>query len=66
MNIQDLIKQLNDMILLYGNKIVLTITDGKSNYTIKDITGMSCAKYFVPSDRVAEVIINIKRREYDI
>lgn len=66
MNIDDLIKQLNDMKLLYGNKIILTITDGESNYTIKDITGIPCAKYFVPSDKVAEVIINIKRREYDI
>lgn len=63
MNILELVKQLNDMLLLYGNKIVLTITDGKSNYTIKDITGMSCAKYFLPSDGVAEVIINIKRKE---
>lgn len=61
MNIDDLIKQLNDMKLLYGNKIILTITDGKSNYTVKDITGIPCAKYFVPSDGVAEVIINIKR-----
>ncbi len=61
MNIQDLIKQLNDMKLLYGNKIVLTITDGKSNYTIKGITGIPCAKYFQPIDGVAEVIINIKR-----
>lgn len=66
MNIDDLIKQLNDMKLLYGNKIVLTITDGESDYTIKDITGIPCAKYFQPIDSVAEVIINIKRREYDI
>jgi len=66
MNIDDLIKQLNDMKLLYGNKIILTITDGDSDYTIKDIIGIPCAKYFVPSDGVAEVIINIKRREYDI
>ena len=63
MNIDDLIKQLNDMKLLYGNKIILTITDVESDYTIKDITSMSCAKYFVPSDKVAEVIINIKRRK---
>lgn len=62
MNIDDLIKQLNDLKLLYGNKIILTITDGESDYAIKDITGIQCAKYFVPSDRVAEVIINIKRR----
>ena len=65
MNIDDLIKQLNDMKLLYvnGNKIILTITDGESDYTIKDIIGIPCAKYFVPSDRVAEVIINIKRKK---
>lgn len=63
MNILDLVKQLNDMLLLYGNRIVLTITDGKSNYTIKDITGIPCAHYFVPSDGVAEVIINIKQEE---
>ena len=63
MNILELIKQLNDMKLLYGNKIILKITDGKSDYIIRDITGMSCAKYFVPSDRVAEVIINIKRED---
>lgn len=62
MNIQELVKQLNDMKLLYGNKIVLTITDGESDYTIKDITGIQCAKYFQPIDGVAEVIINIKRK----
>ncbi len=61
MNIQDLIKQLQDMVLLYGDRIILTITDGQNEYKIKDITGMSCAKYFVSSDRVAEVTINIKR-----
>lgn len=63
MNIDDLIKQLNDMKLLYDNKIILTITDGDSDYTIKDITGIPCAKYFAPSDGVAEVIINIKREK---
>jgi hypothetical protein len=63
MNIQNLIKQLSDMKLLYGDKIIfLTITDGESDYNIKNITGVPCAKYFVPSDGVAEVIINIKRR----
>lgn len=61
MNIDDLIKQLNDLKLLYGNKIILTITDGESDYAIKDITGIQCAKYFQPIDGVAEVIINIKR-----
>ena len=61
--IQDLIKQLQDLILIYGdNKIVLTITDGESEYRIKDITGKQCAQYFEPSDNVSEAIIRIRRK----
>jgi hypothetical protein len=63
MNIQDLIKQLQDMTMLYGNKIVLTITDGHNEYSIKEITGKQCAKYFEPSDNVAEVVITIGRKD---
>lgn len=63
MQIQDLIKQLTDMQLLYGNNIILTITDGESEYAIRGITGNQCAKFFKPSDKVAEVIINLKRSE---
>ena len=62
MDIQDLIKQLQDIILIYGNKIILTITDGKSEYRIKDITGKPCAQYFEPSDLVSEAIIRISRK----
>ena len=62
MNIQDLIKQLQDIILIYGDKIILTITDGKSEYRIKDISGKSCAQYLEPSDHVSEVIIRIDRK----
>lgn len=62
MNIQKLIKQLEDMILLYGDRIILTITDGESEYHIKDITGKQCSKYFEHKDNVAEVIINISRK----
>ena len=62
MNIQDLIKQLEDMSLLYGDRIILTITDGESEYYIKNINGKQCAKYFKPEDHVAEVIINISRK----
>ena len=61
-NIEDLIKQLQDMKLLYGDKIVLTVTDGESEYRIKDITGIPCAKYFEPSDHVSEAIIRIVKR----
>lgn len=63
MNIQDLINQLQDMVLLYGDRIVLTITDGQNEYSIKEITGKQCAKYFEPSDNVAEVIITIGRKD---
>jgi hypothetical protein len=62
MTLKELIKQLEDMRLLYGDKILLTITDGKLDYLVKDITGISCAKYFEPSDNVAEVIITIGRK----
>lgn len=62
MNIQNLIKQLEDMILVYGDRIILTITDGETEYRIKDITGKLCAKYFEPSDNVAEVIVRIDRK----
>ena len=62
MGIQDLIKQLQDIILIYGDKIVLTITDGESEYRIKDITGKSCAQYFEPSDQTSEAIVRISRK----
>lgn len=62
MTIKELIKQLEDMQLLYGDKVILTVTDGELDYRIKDITGISCAKYFKPSDNVAEVIITINRK----
>jgi hypothetical protein len=62
MRLKELIKQLKDMQLLYGDKIILTVTDGESDYCVKDITGISCAKYFEPSDNVAEVIITIGRK----
>ena len=50
------------MALLYGDRIVLTITDGQNEYNIKEITGKQCAKYFEPSDNVAEVVITIGRK----
>jgi hypothetical protein len=59
MSIQDLIKQLQDIILIYGDKTILTITDGKSEYCIKDITGKQCAEYFEPADNVSEVIVRV-------
>lgn len=62
MNIQELIKQLEDMILIYRNRIILTITDGENEYYIKNINGKQCAKYFEPKDNVAEVTINISRK----
>lgn len=62
MGLKELIKQLEDMRLLYGDKVILTITDGESEYRIKDIAGTSCAKYFELSDNVAEVVISIKRK----
>ena len=63
MKIEELIKCLNDMMLLYGNKVILTVTDGKTDYAIKSVSGISCAKYFTPQDKVAEVIIKIGRKE---
>ena len=62
MNIQDLIKQLEDMILIYGDKIILTITDGESEYCIKNINGKQCAQYFEPSDHISEVIMRIGKK----
>lgn len=62
MTLDVLCKQLNDMKLLYGDKVILTVTDGELDYRVKDITGISCAKYFEPSDKVAEVIITISRK----
>ena len=62
MSIQDLIKQLEDMILIYGDRIILTITDGESEYSIKDINGKQCARYFESSDCVSEVIVRIGRK----
>lgn len=62
MTVKELIKQLEDMRLLYGDKIILTVTDGELDYCVKDITGISCARYFEPSDNVAEVIITIGRK----
>lgn len=62
MSIQDLIKQLQDIILIYGDRIILTITDGKTEYRIKDITGKPCARYFESSDHVSEAIIRIGRK----
>ena len=61
MKIRDLIKQLEDMLLIYGDRTILTITDIESEYSIKEIKGKMCAKYFEPSDRVAEVTVIIKR-----
>lgn len=46
MEIKELIKQLEDMRLLYGDKIILTVTDGELDYRVKCINGISCAKYF--------------------
>lgn len=67
MKIKKLIKQLEDMRLLYGDKVILIVTDGESEYAIKSVSGMPCARYFNPEDKVAEVIITIgRRREYGI
>lgn len=62
MKLKELIKRLEDMRLLYGDKVVITVTDGELDYRVKDITGISCAKYFEPSDNVAEIIITISRK----
>lgn len=66
MDFKRLFKILTDMHLLYGDKVILTITDGESEYKIKCINGKSCAKYFNLSDKVAEIAITldkIKRSE---
>jgi len=62
MTIKELIKQLEDMQLLYGDKIILTVTDGKSENAIKSVSGIPCARYFKPEDKVAEVIITISKK----
>lgn len=62
MKLKELIKQLEDMRSLYGDKVILTVTDGELDYRVKDITGIGCAEYFDPSDNVAEVIITVKRK----
>ena len=59
---KEFIKQLEDMRLLYGDKVILTVTDGETDYAIKSVSGISCAKYFTPQDKVAEVIIKIGRK----
>lgn len=61
MTLDVLCKHLNDMELLYGDKVILTVTDGESEYHIKKIIGKQCAKHFEPSDHVAEVIITISK-----
>jgi sortase (surface protein transpeptidase) len=62
MRIKELIKQLEDMRLLYGDKVILTVINGESEYTIKSISGIPCAKYFKPEDKIAEVIITIDKK----
>lgn len=62
MTIGELIKQLEDMRLLYGDKVILTVTDGESENTIKSVSGIPCARYFKLEDEVAEVIITIGRK----
>lgn len=62
MRIKELIKLLEDMRLLYGDKVILTVTDGESEYNIKSVSGIPCAKYFKPEDKIAEVIIAIGRK----
>ena len=62
MTLKELIKQLEDMLLLYGDKVILTVTDGESENTIKSVSGIPCARYFKPEDKVAEVIITIGRK----
>lgn len=63
MTLDNLIKQLSEMKLPYGNKIILTVTDGESEYKIKQITGKQFAKYFEPTDKVSEVVITIGKRQ---
>ena len=62
MKIKELIKQLEDIQLLYGDKVILTVSDGELDYFIRYIIGKACATYFKPEDKVAEVIITIGRK----
>lgn len=62
MRLKELVKQLEDMQLLYGDKVILTVTDGESESAIKSVSGITCARYFKPEDKVAEVIITIGRK----
>ena len=61
MTFQELIKNLTDMELLYGEKVILNVIDEKNKYSIKEIVGNQCARYFEPSDGVSEVTIIIKQ-----
>lgn len=62
MSLKELIKRLEDMQLLYGDKVILTVTDGELENSIKSVSGIPCARYFKPEDKVAEVIITIGRK----
>lgn len=57
-----LVKTLEDMLLLYGDRHILTITDGENEYLISDINGYQCAKRFEPVDNVSEIVIKIRKR----
>lgn len=57
-----LAKSLIDMLLLYGDRNILTITDGENEYQISGIDGHQCAKRFEPSDHVAEIVIKIRKK----
>lgn len=59
---EKLIKSLEDMLLIYGDRHILTITDGENEYQILGIDGYQCAKRFEPSDHVAEIIVRIDRK----
>lgn len=58
-----IIKSLEDMLLIYGNRHIITITDGENKYRILEIDGYQCAKHFEPSDKVAEIVIKINKVE---
>lgn len=62
MDFKRLFNILTDMHLLYGDKVILTVTDGESEYRIKHVTGEPYAKYFEQSDKVAEVTIVLDRK----
>lgn len=62
MMFKNFVKIIKDMEMLYGDKTILTITDGKKEYSINGINGVPHAKYFEPSDNVAEVTIIIKQQ----